>query len=145
MGNAGITEYLTSDHRGIDELFEQAQKRVRDGQAALAREPFEKFAARLGRHIRLEEEVVFPLFEARTRIAGPAQVMRREHRLLEAHLEQARLALASEDLPRFAAAAASLGALLGEHNMKEERIVYPKTDQALGEERIQLAAELKEA
>jgi hypothetical protein len=29
--------------------------------------------------------------------------------------------------------------------MKEERIVYPKTDQALGEERIQLAAELKEA
>ena len=116
MGNAGITEYLAGDHRGIDELFEQAQKRVRDGQAALAREPFEKFAARLG-HIRLEEEVVFPLFEARTRIAGPAQVMRREHRLLEAHLEQARLC-ARERRPAALRRRrrVAFGALLGEHN-----------------------------
>ena len=89
--------------------------------------------------------MVFPLFEARTRIAGPAQVMRREHRLLEAHLEQARYAIESGDLARFVAAAAPLSALIAEHNMKEERIVYPKTDQALGDERVRLAAELEQA
>lgn len=140
-----ITDYLTTDHRAIDAQLECAQKLAQKRDLAGAQAAFTSFIARLARHIHLEEQVVFPLFESRTGITGPAQVMRREHRLLEAHLHQASLALESGDTARFLAAAEPVFALLAEHNMKEERILYPKTDQALGDERHRLAAELAQA
>jgi hemerythrin superfamily protein len=58
--------------------------------------------------------------------------MRVEHRQIEGLLDTIAAALegAEDALP----VRARLHRVLGEHNMKEERVLYPATDQALDEE-----------
>ena len=52
----------------------------------------------LERHIRLEEEIVFPLFEARSGIVdGPTAVMRDEHRCLRRALALMRAGIEARD------------------------------------------------
>jgi hemerythrin superfamily protein len=75
--------------------------------------------------------VLFPEFEARCGM-GPTGVMRLEHREIEALLEGIGLAL-----PDHAAALAlrvELHRVLGDHNRKEEQVLYPMTDRTLSPE-----------
>lgn len=138
-----VTAVLTADHRRIDAWLAEALERARAGAVDAAKEPFQRFSAALSRHIEREEQVLFPLFDARTGIVGPTVVMRREHRMIEEHLTAGGAALDGGDARRFEEVVASLEQLLAAHNMKEERILYPKTDAALGPaERAELAARL---
>jgi hypothetical protein len=76
-------------------------------------------------------------------IAGPTQVMRVEHRALEQAVGRMRVALAEDRWDAFAQGQATLMAVYGPHCAKEERLVYPLTDQSLPEtERRDLAKKL---
>jgi iron-sulfur cluster repair protein YtfE (RIC family) len=134
-----LTGPLTAEHRRFDDLVGQLRAALAAGQLASARAPFAELDVTMRRHLRVEEEVVFPLFEARTRIAGPVEVMRREHLAIEALLELVRAALDRGERAAAAAAVAKLDALLGPHHLKEERILYPKTDRVVDDaERAQV-------
>ena len=94
-----------------------------------------EFELGLRRHIGFEEEILFPGFEAGTGMspqAGPTAVMRIEHREIERLLEAIRGALAgiADPLPL----RTELHRVLAAHNMKEEQVLYPMTDRALGPE-----------
>jgi hypothetical protein len=80
-GGPTVTGYLHWDHRRLDALLESSRSSLGDGAHADAAARFLEFATGLGRHIRMEEEVLFPAFEASTgmRGAGPTTVMRGEH------------------------------------------------------------------
>lgn len=132
----GVTEALAWDHDRLDAMESAAFAARAAGDLRRAERLLAPFVVGLSRHIRFEEEVLFPVFEQRLGFppeAGPSGVMRYEHRQIEVLL--ARMA---EEIGRPGAAAeetrARLHAVLGEHNMKEERIVYPHTDGALGPE-----------
>jgi hemerythrin-like domain-containing protein len=64
--------------------------------------------------------------------SGPTEVMRGEHRQMRDLLAQMKDALTSRDADAFSGAAETLLILMQQHNMKEENILYPMCDNALG-------------
>jgi DUF438 domain-containing protein len=64
--------------------------------------------------------------------SGPTEVMRGEHRQMRDLLGQMSSGLADRDGDTFSGAAETLLILMQQHNMKEENILYPMCDNALG-------------
>ena len=130
----GINEALSWDHDRLDALEAEAFRKRAEGDLQSAREIYAAFAAGLRRHIGFEEEILFPAFEESSGMpptAGPTAVMRAEHREIEDLIARIEAGIADsgapvEDLRR------SLHHVLEEHNIKEEGILYPATDQLLG-------------
>lgn len=139
-----VTAYLSWDHDRLDALLVRVLDLVERGDFGEARTIYLTFQHGLTRHIRLEEEILFSEFERRTgMVAGPTQVMRMEHKSIENALSRMAAALEVRDKAAFEAGHADLLEVLGPHNEKEERILYPMTDRALDEtERQRLTKKL---
>ena len=124
--------YLGWDHDRLEDLFAGFRESLMAGRREEARNSFEEFRTGLHHHIHMEEEVLFPAFEQATRMGpqGPTAVMRQEHREIERLL--AELARGLSDPPGNATQLerlhGELHRVLGEHNAKEEHVVYPLTD-----------------
>ena len=141
----GLAEALAWDHDRLDELEGRAFRLFAAGDAADAGATWADFVFGLRRHIRFEEEILFPVFEEKTGFPsahGPTGVMRVEHREIERLIEAIGRAFAGEGDAR--RPRADLHGLLGEHNLKEENVVYPGTDAGLDlEERDALVARIQ--
>jgi regulator of cell morphogenesis and NO signaling len=132
----GINEALSWDHDRLDALEAEAFRKRAEGDLESARETYAIFASGLRRHIGFEEEVLFPAFEESAGMppgAGPTEVMRQEHREIEDLIAKIEAGIAEKDAP-VEEWRRSLHHVLGEHNFKEEEILYPGTDQLLGPE-----------
>ena len=142
-----VTEYLSWDHDQLDLIRRDFQRMVEDGELERAEHTFGEFRTRLERHIRLEEEILFPIFEDRTHIRmGPTTIMRREHGLIRGLLDELQAAFDAEDVPGIRRAHALFAELIGEHDAKEEHILYPAVDKFLGlDERVGLVVRMEEA
>lgn len=130
----GVFEALAWDHDRLDALDAAAFSALAAGDVAGARGTFAAFARGLERHIRFEEEILFPAVEERAgfrREAGPTAVMRAEHAEIRACLAGIAAALdggvaGAPEIRR------RLASILGGHNLKEEQILYPLADRVLG-------------
>jgi len=130
-----VNEALSWDHDRLEAILDGAFEARRSGDFGSAGARCAEFALGLRRHIRFEEQILFPAFEARAglpRNAGPTGVMCAEHREIEALLERLDEVAAvpgqaaeilCEDLVR----------ILGWHNQKEEGVLYPGIDRLLSE------------
>lgn len=130
----GINEALSWDHDRLDALEEEAFKKRGEGDLRSARDLYAVFAAGLRRHIGFEEEILFPAFEETSGMpstAGPTAVMRAEHREIEELIGKIEAGIGEKDAP-VEEWRRALHLVLGEHNLKEEGILYPSTDQLLG-------------
>lgn len=140
-----ITDYLTTDHRSCDDLFAAAEQAVSDEDWEAAKATGDKFLAEMSRHFGMEEDVVFPAFEEATGMqGGPPAMMRIEHQQMRALLAQLRTALDAKDQRAYLGAAETLLVMMQQHNMKEENILYPMTDRALGGEAAGIVGKLGE-
>jgi regulator of cell morphogenesis and NO signaling len=135
-GPREVTEALAWDHDRLEELERKAFEERAAGRVAEAARAYDTFARGLRRHIGFEEEILFPEFERRAGIPrdfGPTAVMRAEHREIEGLLEHISREIgdpaADADSPR-----RRLHEVLGAHNVKEERVLYPGTDRLLRED-----------
>lgn len=134
-----ISEFLGDDHRNCDELFAMAETKVAQQRWDQAREGFGQFCAAMARHFAMEEEVLFPAFEARTGSSmGPTRVMRMEHDQMRGLIEEMTRAIERNDDAGFLGLSETLNMLMQQHNLKEENMLYPMSDQALGGERDSL-------
>jgi hemerythrin-like domain-containing protein len=139
-----ISGYLTWDHQRIDGMLRAVTFLVDDGDLENAALQFADYEAALKKHIRIEEEILFPLFVERTGMSeGPTRVMIAEHKvILEA------LAMMHEALERgrggdYYDGKELLDNTMPEHDVKEERILYPAIDAALSpSERVRVVAHL---
>ncbi len=140
-----VNGYLSADHDRLDRLLAEASERLRAGDVAVAAQVLAEVAGGLRRHIRLEDELLFPTFDRVTGMnGGPTAVMRQEHRAIERHLELMVAAVDRHDLGAYADEKLAMLDVLGDHNDKEEAIVYPMTDAGLPEgERAALVASLR--
>lgn len=130
---SGITDALQHHHKLCDDDFAAAEEAAHGGKWEACAGHYGKFRAALLAHFGVEEEVLFPAFETRTGMAGgPTQVMRGEHAQMRDLLQQMDQALAQKDADAFAGGAETLLVMMQQHNMKEENILYPMCDQALG-------------
>jgi iron-sulfur cluster repair protein YtfE (RIC family) len=136
MSEGSITHFYENDHDRLDELFTSFQ-RLKRTDFAKAAACFREFKTGLQRHIIWEEEILFPLFERKTGMTagGPTQVMRVEHTMIKAHLEEIH-ALVQLRSAETEGAERKLLETLSSHNMKEEQILYPAIDRSLEQDEL---------
>jgi iron-sulfur cluster repair protein YtfE (RIC family) len=129
-----IRAFYEQDHDRLDDLFKTFQ-RLKRSDFAKAKEAFKEFKIGLQRHIVWEEDLLFPLWEEKTGMSegGPTFVMRHEHRQIGQQLEAIHDKVAEQN-PDSDQEEAALLNILGSHNMKEERVLYPGIDQVTSAE-----------
>jgi uncharacterized protein (DUF2249 family)/hemerythrin-like domain-containing protein len=130
----GIAEALSWDHDRLDGLELLAFSARSAGNFAAAVAGHTRFAGGLRRHIRFEEEILFPRFEAEAGLDGsfgPTAVMRMEHGEILLLLDATAAAIGDPD-----SAVVSLRRrfhdVMGEHNEKEELVLYPGLEHMIG-------------
>ncbi len=131
-----VTQYFEADHQRLDVIFKQFQQK-KEPSVADAKPFFKQFNNGLKRHIVWEEDVLFPIFEAKTGIkdSGPTVVMRQEHRQIGALLENIHNKVRQGD-PDSGAQESALLEILGAHNRKEEQVLYPAIDDLINDEEV---------
>jgi iron-sulfur cluster repair protein YtfE (RIC family) len=130
---AGLADSLSQHHRYCDRFFDTALD-------AAGKSDWETFTSKvsalkdaLEHHIAFEERELFPaLEEASGMRGGPTQVMRAEHAEMRDLLDALGAAQPRIDPEGCRAELEHLRALLQQHNVKEEAILYPACDRLLG-------------
>lgn len=127
-----ISKFFEKDHDRLDELFKTFQQ-LKRSDFPKAKETFKAFKSGLQRHIVWEEDLLFPLWEEKTGMSdsGPTPVMRNEHRQIGQLLEAIHGKVAAQN-PDSDQEEQALLDILGSHNRKEERALYPAIDQVAG-------------
>jgi uncharacterized protein (DUF2249 family)/hemerythrin-like domain-containing protein len=131
-----VTGALVWDHGRLDALEAAAFEARARGALSSGRAIFEDFAHGLRRHIDIEEQILFPEFEALWRLTsedGPTAVMRAEHRAIVALLHVMEGEIDDPGAP-IELCRAELRQIHQDHILKEERILYPAIDRMLDEE-----------
>ena len=120
----------------LAEALEREHHQIDAGIAAFSatpgdRQPLTRAIGALRRHIYLEEEFLFPLLhEADPGLAAPMFVMLREHAQIWGTLDSLERA-ADTGASTGLALCKQLAVRLLHHNLKEEKILYPRADEAL--------------
>ena len=133
-----ISGFMVAEHTRLRDLWGQTT-------AALKAEEFGKLhglardlIAALKRHISVEEQILFPAIESKSKSNEPTNAMRLEHRQLEHMLERLKPLLTVAELWTGIGAVEGQeiepGALLRSHENKEHDVLYPLADQLLGVE-----------
>ncbi|HSP05622.1 MAG TPA: hemerythrin domain-containing protein [Acidobacteriota bacterium] len=137
MNAVSICKYFEKDHDRLDGLFQEYQ-RLKGTDFPRAKECFMQFEFGLRRHIIWEEEILFPIFEEKSgmRENGPTEVMRSEHRQIHQTIEVLRQKLLAGN-SNTGHEEEYLLMLLGNHNLKEENILYPLIDDHINEKELQ--------
>ncbi|HWI84310.1 hemerythrin domain-containing protein [Ramlibacter sp.] len=140
-----ISSHMRQDHVLIDGIGARAVAAAEAGAwPALEREASE-FLRRLRRHIEIEEQVLFAAFEQRTGMAtgGPSVQMRVEHGQMQPILARMEAAVAARDGAGYQGATRALLEILVPHNQKEEQMMYPMLDAAMGDDAQALLADVR--
>ena len=123
-----ITKFYEKDHDRLDELFKTFQ-RLKRSDFAKAKDAFKEFKVGLQRHIVWEEDLLFPMWEEKTGMVedGPTPMMRSEHSQIKQLLDAIHQKVEGQN-PDTDQDEQALLNLLGSHNRKEERALYPAID-----------------
>ena len=136
-----LTAPMEAHHKACDEVFAGLEEAVAKKDWADADARFARFSHALLAHFGVEEDSLFPAFERRTGMAGgPTRIMRLEHMQMRALVEELAAALRVRDDDEFLGVAQTRLVLMQQHNLKEENILYPMCDDAVGDDAGDLRA-----
>lgn len=131
---ASATGYLIWDHDRLLRLLAGIETSVEHGRLAGARRAYTRVHRRYLRHLRLEEEFVFPVFAARAGLlGGPTVVLRQEHEELRRALQLMEGALDALDADGFGVGLRHFREMMSGHRSKEERVLLPTMDALLSQ------------
>lgn len=131
------TELLVSQHREVEQLFEQLES-VEEGDEKIVRE---ELARNLIGHMVIEEEMFYPAM----REAMPEHISMAEVEHAAARYALAQLLAASPGDPTFRAKVLVLESLVRTHVDREEKDILPRADNTLGMEQHQQLSRRMEA
>jgi len=127
-----LVDYFKMDHRACDTVWADVEAAADAGDADGLTAHWQRFQQGLRRHLAMEEQLMFPAFEAATGMTGgPTQVMRMEHEQMRGLLDQMSAAVARGDSEELLDQGDTLNILIQQHNMKEEGMLYPMAERAL--------------
>ena len=127
-----ITE-LTAEHRHCDDLFAALEAAMDKENFEKAKTLFAEYEKEVLEHFDVEEQKLFPAFEARTGMtSGPTMVMRMEHSQIRGLLAEMKDAIFHGQPEIFFSIAETLLIMTQQHNMKEENVLYPMCELHLG-------------
>lgn len=139
-----LSSYLEIDHDRLMILFNQYQSfKVSD--ALEAKRLFEDFMAGLKRHIKWEEEIIFPLFKLKMTLHDQDSIMptKLEHQHILESLRKLHLKIQEEN-PDTVEDENELIQFLSNHSKKEDATIYPLLDRMINAyERTQIVKSLK--
>src|SRR5262245_11740661 len=129
-----LTDALEAVHHELNALEAQTFDALATGDIARAAISFRAFQRGAERHMRCEEELLFPVFEMRARLphGGPTAVLRAEHGQIRDLLRDLAREIASGGSGAEGLRAALRGVVV-DHQRKEETILYPWTERLLTE------------
>ncbi len=132
---SSISELMTDDHRGCDEIYASAEEAIAEGKFDEGLSLWMNFCARIEQHFTLEEQALFPAFEEVTGMqAGPTLVMRGEHLQMREMFKSITSAIDAKDTDEALGQCESLMIFMQQHNMKEEQVLYPMLNDTLPKE-----------
>ena len=141
-----LSTFMKEDHRACDNKFADMENAIADDNWAEGKQLFEKFGGDLLHHFNIEEEVMFPAFEARSASAhcNPTPVMIMEHEQMRQLVDSMEEAVEIKDKDKFFGLSETLMMTMQQHNMKEEQMMYPMIDEAMDAESEMLLDSMKE-
>ena len=135
---------MTDDHRRCDRSLASVEGVAEGGDWMAVGREAEQFRDALERHFRFEEEALFPALEGRLPMAaGPTGVMRMEHAQMRRMLEELATAVTACSAHDCLGILETLHLVAQQHNAKEEGILYPMADHALGPDAAGLLAQFR--
>jgi hemerythrin-like domain-containing protein len=150
MTNADIEESLSGffeqDHRDCDARWVDVEELLDASGIEAARVAGQKYEASMQRHIAMEEEVIFPAFDAKSGMGGggPVAVMKMEHQQMRGLLEQIGEAIEAGKGQLALDIGDTLLMLIQQHNVKEEGMLYPMAENLLSGDWDELALMLSD-
>ena len=123
---------LGLDHRRLDAVLADAKRWLASGDLQRASVRFSAFRKGLEHYIAVEEEILFPTFEALIGASGGGRtrVMRMEHAEIRRLMAKVASNLERGGDEGHMTPLAALTARVNAHNGKEERILYPAAERA---------------
>lgn len=142
---SGLTAFFEQDHRDCDARWVDVEELLDADDIDSARPAWQKFQRGLRRHIAMEEEVLFPAFEAVSDMdsGGPTAVMRVEHQQMLGFLEQIEAAIQAGKVEQAIDTGDMLLMLIQQHCAKEEGVLYPMAENLLAGQWAELSARLE--
>lgn len=129
---ATLTDCMSTHHQACDGLYAEAEQAAQAGRWEDCRAATGAFVAAMTAHFGAEENTLFPRCQAASPVArGPVSVMLGEHDLMRELLAELEDAAAAGDAAAWLGSGDTLVILMQQHNLKEERILYPMCDQAI--------------
>jgi iron-sulfur cluster repair protein YtfE (RIC family) len=133
-----ITGFMDAEHNRLRDLWEQTTAALKAEEFARLHSVARDLVTALKRHIRVEEEILFPAIESKSKTSEPTNAMRLEHQQMEQMLERLNPLLTVAELwtgiKAIEGQEIEPGALLRSHENKEHDVLFPLADQLLGGE-----------
>ena len=143
---AGLVSFFEQDHRDCDARWADVEELLDTVDIEAAKDAWQKYDSNMRRHLAMEEEVLFPAFDARSGMAGggPVAEMKIDHQQMIGLLDQVGEAIDAGDAQRAMGIGDTLLILTQQHNVKEEEVLYPMAENLLAGEWESLAKILSE-
>ena len=142
---SGLAAFFEQDHQDCDARWADVEELLDTEDIETARPAWQKYDVSMRRHLTMEEEVLFPAFEAATGMSagGPTAVMRMEHQQMLGLLDQIGEAVDACKAEEALDIGDTLLMLIQQHNVKEECMLYPMAENMLSPRWSDLAAKLE--
>ncbi|MHB1241384.1 MAG: hemerythrin domain-containing protein [Gammaproteobacteria bacterium] len=132
---ASLTDLLTRDHARLDRLLACVLRLANRNQLAEAEPAVGELSRALRRHIRVENEILAPVFSAPRNLLGndPTSIMLREHEQILEQLSLIESCIAGDPETRSNTAPllALLSGAMAKHEHREEQNLFPNWNRAL--------------
>ncbi len=140
-----LVEYFGGDHNDCDEKWVQVEALLDGDDGAALGNAWQEFDQAVRRHLAMEEEVLFPAFEAVSGMgqSGPTVVMRLEHQQMRGILDQIGVAIDAGETEEALDLGDTLHMVTQQHNVKEEGMLYPMAENVLDGEWADLQQKLQ--
>ena len=117
---------FSAHHRLLDQLWEDTRACVHAQDWSGAVTAFATFRAAIERHMRAEEQILFPAYEEAYGSDNPlTSILRKGHKDLRSFFDEIGEALENKDGDESAALMGTTGQILLHHDTKEEEELYP--------------------
>ncbi len=142
---SGLAAFFTQDHSDCDSRWADVEELLDTADIEVAEPVWKKFDTTMRRHLEMEEDVLFPAFDARSGMGGggPTAMMRMEHEQMRGLLDQIAVAMDAGDAQEAMDIGDTLLMLIQQHNVKEEGMLYPMAENLLAGEWPAIAARLE--
>ena len=142
---SGLAAFFAQDHSDCDTRWVDVEELLDKADTEAAREAWQAYDAGMRRHLAMEEDVLFPAFDAMSGMGGggPTAMMKMEHQQMRGLLDQIGEAIEAGDAQEAMDIGDTLLMLIQQHNVKEEGMLYPMAENILAGQWEAMAAQLE--